>query len=93
MNPEEFVSLEPLYALACIFARSEPTMSISKMQRKFQIGYNRAARLCDRLADDGILEFNRTTGGWKRVCPHSVLTCAAGCKCLESDRITNGRTE
>lgn len=83
MELEEFKELEPLHALAVEFAKAEKTMNITKMQRKFRIGYNRAARLCERLADDGVLEFNRTTYSWKRACPHSVLTCAMGCKCLD----------
>ena len=66
MELEEFKAMEPLYAQAVEFAQSEPTMGISKMQRKFTIGYNRAARLCEQLADDGVLVFNNTTGAWRR---------------------------
>lgn len=63
---EEFKAIEPLYSQAAEFALSEPTMSISKMQRKFTLGYNRAVRLCERLAEDGILIFNNVAGGWRR---------------------------
>jgi DNA segregation ATPase FtsK/SpoIIIE-like protein len=66
MELEEFKELEPLYSQAAEFAKSEPTISISKMQRKFMIGYNRAARLCERLAVDGVLVFNNLTGGYAR---------------------------
>lgn len=66
MGLEEFKELEPLYSQAAEFAKSEPTISISKMQRKFMIGYNRAARLCERLAVDGVLVFNNTTGAFRR---------------------------
>lgn len=66
MDLEEFKAMEPLYQQAVDFAKSEPTMSRSKMQRKFMIGYNRATRLCERLADDGVLVFNNTTRGWRR---------------------------
>lgn len=40
---EEYRKWEPLYDQAKEFALSEATMGISKMQRKLQIGYNRAA--------------------------------------------------
>lgn len=66
MNLEEYKELEPLYTQALEFAKSEPTMGISKMQRKFMIGYNRAARLCDRLCDEGVLKEDRVNGGWIR---------------------------
>jgi DNA segregation ATPase FtsK/SpoIIIE-like protein len=63
---EEFKDCEPLYAEAAEFAKSESTMSISKMQRKLRLGYNRAARLCERLQADGVLIFNNMEGGWSR---------------------------
>jgi DNA segregation ATPase FtsK/SpoIIIE-like protein len=66
MNLQEFKDLEPLHAQAVEFASAEPSMCVSKMQRQFRIGYNRAARLCERLAEDGVLVFNRTTFSWKR---------------------------
>lgn len=66
MTLDEYMAMEPLYVQAVEFAKSEPTMGISKMQRKFMIGYNRAARLCERLADEGVLTFNNTTGAWTR---------------------------
>lgn len=63
---DEFLELEPLYLPATEFAKGETSMSISKMQRQFQIGYNRAARIVERLADDKVLEFNRLTGAYRR---------------------------
>ena len=66
MSLEDFKAYEPLYDQALQFAKAEPTMSVSKMQRHFRLGYNRAARLCERLAADGVLIFNRTTGSWSR---------------------------
>lgn len=55
---------EPLYNQAVEFARYELTMSVSRMQRKFLIGYNRAARICERLQAEGVLI--RTRDGWRR---------------------------
>lgn len=66
MNDDELKELEPLYPQAVEFAKGEAGMSISKMQRKFQIGYNRAARLCERLATEGVLSFNNMTGAYSR---------------------------
>lgn len=66
MLRDEFLELEPLYPKATEFAKSEATMSISKMQRQFQIGYNRAARIVERLADDKVLTFDRMTGAYSR---------------------------
>lgn len=61
----ELKVLEPLYDQAVDFAKSETTMSVSKMQRKFMIGYNRAARLCERLADEGILIYEKSAYHWR----------------------------
>ena len=37
------------------FIRSDETASISKLQRRFRIGYNRAARLIDEMEARGIV--------------------------------------
>lgn len=63
---DELKELEPLYPDAVAFANSEARMSISKMQRKFTLGYNRAARIMERLASDGVLVFNNMTGEYRR---------------------------
>jgi len=63
---DELKELEPLYPQAVEFAKSELSMSISKLQRKFQIGYNRAARMIERLAADKVLIFNNVTGAYRR---------------------------
>lgn len=63
---KEFKAVEPLYEQAVEFAKSEATIGISKVQRKFQIGYNRAARLLERLAEDGVLIRNNMTGSYRR---------------------------
>ena len=66
MKPEEFRELEPLYEQGKEFCYGHSTMSISKMQAHLRIGYNRAARLCEQLAEDGVLAFDRDTGAWTR---------------------------
>lgn len=47
---------EQLYAEVCDWMRSEAGRpSVSAIQRKFKLGYNRAARLVERLEGDGIV--------------------------------------
>ena len=61
MMPTETVaaaSEEPeddLFGEAVEFIRSDETASISKLQRRFRIGYNRAARLIDEMEARGIV--------------------------------------
>jgi DNA segregation ATPase FtsK/SpoIIIE-like protein len=64
MTDDELKALEPLYADAAEFAKSEATMSISKMQKRFKIGYNRASRICERLSNEGILIFDKDSLTW-----------------------------
>jgi DNA segregation ATPase FtsK/SpoIIIE-like protein len=66
MNDDELKELEPLYMQAVQFAQDSDSMSISKLQRHFTIGYNRAARIIERLAADGVLTFNNMTGAYRR---------------------------
>ena len=46
---------DPLYNDALEFVVSTGKASASLLQRKFKIGYNRAARLIDELEDRGIV--------------------------------------
>lgn len=57
---------DPLYPQALDFAKAEPTMTVSKMQRRLQLGYNRAARLCEQIEINGHLARDNRQGGWKR---------------------------
>lgn len=66
MNLEEYRELEPLYDQAKEFTLTLSTMSISRMQRQFVLGYNRAARLCERLQEEGVLTHDNVNGGWVR---------------------------
>lgn len=45
---------DPLYAEAVRFVRGEGRVSISSTQRKFKIGYNRAAQIVEAMEDAGI---------------------------------------
>ena len=44
-----------LYAQAVAMVTERRQVSISSLQRRFRIGYNRAARLVDRMQEDGIV--------------------------------------
>jgi len=49
-SPEE-IDEDPLLKQVIAFIRSEERASISMLQRKFSIGYTRAARLVDRMEE------------------------------------------
>ena len=49
------ISSDPLYAEAVEFVRQSGKASISLLQRRFRIGYNKAARLTDQMEQDGII--------------------------------------
>ena len=49
------ISSDPLYAEAVEFVRQSGKASISLLQRRFRIGYNKAARLVDQMEKDGII--------------------------------------
>lgn len=52
-EPEE--EADPLLKECAIFLYETKQISISSLQRKFHIGYNRASRIIDQLQKDGIL--------------------------------------
>jgi len=46
---------DEMYYKAMEFAESAGEISISSLQRRFKIGYNRAARIMEMMADDGLV--------------------------------------
>ncbi|MDA9604803.1 DNA translocase FtsK [Candidatus Pelagibacter sp.] len=54
-NPSEVNNKDELYQAALDIIRSEGKASTSFLQRKLQIGYNRAARIIDMMEEDGIV--------------------------------------
>lgn len=54
---------DPLYRETVAFVRDSGRASISAIQRKFKIGYNRAARLIEQLEEDGIVTPMNSNGG------------------------------
>ena len=54
-NNEEDDQIDDLYETALEIVKSEGKASTSFLQRKLQIGYNRAARIIDMMEDKGIV--------------------------------------
>lgn len=54
-NSKETADSDPLFAQVVDFIQKEQKVSISLLQRRFKIGYNRAARIVDDLTDRGMV--------------------------------------
>ncbi|MCA9861901.1 MAG: DNA translocase FtsK, partial [Thermomicrobiales bacterium] len=46
---------DPLFDQALAIVRQQGTASASMLQRRLRVGYNRAARLIERMEDEGII--------------------------------------
>lgn len=55
LDDPDAVEGDELYGEVCDWMRSDGRPSVSAIQRKFKLGYNRAARLIERLELDGIV--------------------------------------
>lgn len=53
---------DPLYDEAVAFVRESNRASISAVQRKLKLGYNRAARMIERMERDGVVTQMNTNG-------------------------------
>jgi recombination associated protein RdgC len=54
---------DPLYGQAVTFIRESNSCSVSSIQRKFRIGYNRAARIVEAMEQDGVVSAPSHNGG------------------------------
>ncbi len=61
-SSEEYVELDPLYEEAKQVVLTDKKTSISYLQRKLQIGYNKAARLVEQLEKQGVLSAPNNKG-------------------------------
>lgn len=58
----ERLDADPLYEDAVQYVRETKRASISAVQRKFKLGYNRAARMIERMEEDGIVTEMNSNG-------------------------------
>ena len=61
-NRETYEELDPLYEDAKNVVLNDKKTSISYLQRKLQIGYNRSARVIEQLESEGVLSSPNTKG-------------------------------
>ena len=66
MTEQEYRELEPMYDKAKAEVPRWDFISISRVQREYMWGYNRAARLLENLAEYGVLQRNNQTGAYSR---------------------------
>lgn len=71
---------DALYTEAVEFVRETKRASISAIQRKFKIGYNRAARLIELLEDDGVVTPMNSNGSRDVIRASSTVNQAAAIK-------------
>lgn len=68
MNEQEYSELEPLYQQAKIEVPHRlSNITTLGVQRLYMIGYNRASRLLERLAEHGHLSYDQFTGKYSRL--------------------------
>lgn len=60
---------DPLYDEACAYVLETRRASISSVQRKLRIGYNRAARLIEAMEAAGVVSAMDTAGGREVLAP------------------------
>jgi len=66
VTEQEYRELEPLYDQAKAEIPTWPHINITRVQRKYTLGYNRAARLLENLAEYGALTYNKHDGTYRR---------------------------
>jgi DNA segregation ATPase FtsK/SpoIIIE-like protein len=64
LTEAEFRELEPLYDQARREIPALPSISITAVQRLYRLGYNRAARLREALAQYGVVDYDQMTGAF-----------------------------
>ena len=68
-NPDDVENSDALYDEAVAFVIESRRASISSVQRKFRIGYNRSARLIEAMEQAGVVSTMNTNGGREVLVP------------------------
>lgn len=63
MKDDQYNQPDPLYADAVEHVREENRASVSFIQRRLTIGYNRAYRLIEQMEKEGVITSIRADGG------------------------------
>jgi DNA segregation ATPase FtsK/SpoIIIE-like protein len=66
VTEQEYRELEPLWDQLKAEVPLWDSISITRVQRTYRFGYNRAARLLESLAEYGVLSWNKRTGQFSR---------------------------
>jgi S-DNA-T family DNA segregation ATPase FtsK/SpoIIIE len=69
---EEATELDTLYDEAVDFVTKGKRVSISSVQRKFRIGYNRAARIVEDMENQGVVSTPGHNGAREVLAPPPV---------------------
>lgn len=67
MPDKDDVGDDPIYAEAVQFVRELDEISISALQRRFRIGFNRSARYIEQMEKDGLLAAGESGGKGRKV--------------------------
>ena len=55
---EEMIDVDPFFENAINIIRQENKVSISLLQRKLKVGFNRASRIYEQLKEHGVISFD-----------------------------------
>lgn len=66
MSRQDYGDVEPMYEQAKREIPYMDSITLTAVQRQYRFGYNRAARLLEQLAKDGLLDRNPITGAYRR---------------------------
>lgn len=62
MTEKDLAEIDPLYNQLKPIIGTWPEISVSKLQREYRLGYNRAARLLEMFAEVGAINWDKRTG-------------------------------
>jgi S-DNA-T family DNA segregation ATPase FtsK/SpoIIIE len=62
MTEQDLAEIDPLYNQLKPIIGSWAEISVSKLQREYRLGYNRASRLLETFAEVGVINWDKRTG-------------------------------